>query len=488
MKSRKDEYKELLETVDYLKSDGELTEEEKLLFRELGSVISLDKSKKIIEKTFRDDYRLSGLYEMIERKIELYNSKLLMLYSFHYMKGYEPWNIDVNELKGKIEQLEDLRVKLINFSPNSIINDSKIVQKVIDKCVSALAVDYFTLPEFFGKSLAKRDKNSLSKNFNNFIIEEENIERIYDLLSDTDFMIKLKEGVKVYDKERKLSNEFGFCYEANKNKSLIYSNMEDIFTYNKVMDEISNLFMEIDGKYDNLNVKLAMITRKINRLEDNVFKKVTNKKQIEELKNRRDFLIEQLNKKSSLIIRRDKLIMQAKELEKKFDACGLGEIILRSNVDDLLNTNHNDMSIISKIRTFYSKEDMDIYFKKINDTLLANAVKVENSLDEKNKYRETTRKDVVDLLDNQYTTAVNLVKLCNANKRYDISPAIALFVLKTLVSLKNTQLYEMELDSEELKKIEEYYNSLVSKKIQSYEDEFYDICDESTKKVNKKNK
>jgi hypothetical protein len=301
-------------------------------------------------------------------------------------------------------------------------------------------------------------------------------------------MIKLKDGVAIYDKERQLSNEFGFCYEANENKNLIYSNIDDIITYNKLMDEISSLYREIDEKYDNLNVKLAMITRKINKLEDNVLKKVTSKKQIEELKHRRDALVEELNKKSNLISRRDKLIVKTKELEKKFAACGLGDILLRGNVEGLLNTSHSEMSIISKIRTFHSKEEIDSYFKQIDETLLENATKVDEALDKKNKYRENTRKDVLDLLDNQFTTAVNLVNLCNSDKRYDVSPVIALFTLKALVVLNNTQLGEMGLSLEEQKEIEDSYYSLVSNRIQGYEDQFYNICDDSSNKVHKKNK
>jgi hypothetical protein len=488
MKNRKEEYKDLSGTIDYLTNEVELTGEEKLLLSELKNIISLDQSKKVIEKSFKDDYRLAGLYDMIERKIEFYNSRLLILKSFHYMKGYEPWNIDVKELKSKIEKLEELRFNLISFSPNSLLDNTRTIQWVIEKCVYALAVDYFTLPEFFGRSIAKRDKNSLSKNYNKFIIDDEVIDRIYDLLSDSDFMIKLKDGVAIYDKERQLSNEFGFCYEANENKNLIYSNIDDIITYNKLMDEISSLYREIDEKYDNLNVKLAMITRKINKLEDNVLKKVTSKKQIEELKHRRDALVEELNKKSNLISRRDKLIVKTKELEKKFAACGLGDILLRGNVEGLLNTSHSEMSIISKIRTFHSKEEIDSYFKQIDETLLENATKVDEALDKKNKYRENTRKDVLDLLDNQFTTAVNLVNLCNSDKRYDVSPVIALFTLKALVVLNNTQLGEMGLSLEEQKEIEDSYYSLVSNRIQGYEDQFYNICDDSSNKVHKKNK
>jgi hypothetical protein len=398
MRSQKEEYNEMLSYVEFLKNEDDyLTLDEKKVINSLDEIINLDKERKILKSILGRDQDFDKLLYVSKENKEIY----------------------------------DLVIKHMN------INYLKKLGEFIDSnvCVVSVAVDDSKEPKatFFDKGIVKyRDNYGYTLDD----LNEDIINRVYDYLSNEEFIVKLGEGISLADEANMLNDEINLCVKANKTKRLIYSNLYSICEFNKVNNRIKAIDKELNtDKYYKLNEKL--FTRRIELISTS--KELFNKK-----KTNKDIIFydELLKIEKELKAEREKLVRKLNEIDKNIVDSDLRELLINNN-DNI----DNNISIEANINKFVSIDFIDDYYCRVDKLLRKDNTKVIDLNNRLEEYKYNTRLDVIWLFTEDFDTCSKLVKLNKSRKMFNIAPTISLFVLKSLITMKNTSLEDMDLDN-----------------------------------------
>ena len=151
----------------------------------------------------------------------------------------------------------------------------------------------------------------------------------------------------------------------------------------------------------------------------------------------------------------------------------LTDLITRCDLKSLLFAGEDKIAITSNLKKFNSKEDIDNFFKYVEEQLKINQEILNNLLKEEKEFNETANDKAKELINTDALEAYYLSKL-NTKKRNNIDPRLIIFILKTISVLNNTKVKNMNVEKSEYKELKKYNDSIISEKIVSLEDEYLD--------------
>ena len=452
---KKSNYKQFIEIFKYLKSsDSSISDKERELINILDEVIQIDKSNSIINELFNGKNKFKDLIKMIDEEIKKSN------------------NEDIKE------KLIDLKNDITYYIDTQYVDNDYEVKELISRCLPSLKLDNYSEPLFF-------DKKFVETSGEGYILNKNVINRVYGILEDSSLMDELSEGVGLINMEDGLERVVNSCSEALQYKDVVYKNVDLIVQYNIVGREIYNIKKKLKSdNYKNLDKKLEDITSKLEKLENSKIMSFFASKKIEELKGE----FRKLAKLSDEKTYQERVCKKQKErfdkISEGLQKEGLLEFILGYENEDVPKSNLHSLS--RKLPYIYSYTNFDGYYNYIDDEN-ERATKELNSV--RRKKREFLHKasgDAYNLLVNDQETCKNIMGFTRLPIKSDITPSIALFILRGLAILEDSSFKDKGISQNEIDNVKMYYKDVTSNNYNAFNTEFLEIKDNVDSKVYEK--
>lgn len=461
----KNKYKDIIDNLEIYK-ELDATDTERYLLAELDDLLKLDRFNKLVTDKFKNNATIKKILREINIKIVNYSKQILDIQA-------GVCNIESIEiLDKKIADLKGLKSKIENFLlPTSDFNKYDI-QRLVNICAESLDGGEYSTTSYFGRSLVDSNIGEVSS------ANEEVVEAVYAILSDESLMNELNDGVEIEEKKRKVLSTLGVYDEALLFKGLVYANKEDIFLYSDIRSKIAELNEEIskhgDSQYDIMMKKNDL---RIKELNGNFIKSFVNKQKISKLQLKN--IINSYNQtiKNTSLARRRELIEKLDEVKKRLVENGLGSIILKidANASDFSKEENIPLSLDSQLPTFDFTEDIDFYYKKLNDEIEANLEKLHSIELMEEEFKENATDEAYEMISDFYDTSKNIVNLGRAPKKADVSPALALFVIEAIVIMKKSRIGQMGITEEDSMRVNEFFEDNFDREFENFESEYIDI-------------
>ena len=465
---KKNNYKEIREILKYLESsESSINDSERDLVLALDDIMQIDRSNTVIKELFNKDYKFQQLLSMINEEIK--NADFLIKSKFNNYKKYVT----------RKEKMIELKNNILNFFNSQNIEIEDIKDDLIEKCLPSLNLGHYKQQVFFGNTLVEENGKSYELN-------KTTINKVYDVLKDSDLMSEIVIGVEKNEQVEKFNSIVKSCSEANRYRNKVYSNKELIFKYNSLSRKAYELNKYLRSvRLNNLSAKLEGINNEINDLLKNKIVAYLNKNRISELNNIKDVLEEDVQRKIEAEKVYDKLKEEIKDLEKELRKVGLLNLYNR-NIDEDTSALHSISRLISY---FNSEKDIDKFYKFID------------SEEEPNReYLRYARRDVRDyyseISEKSRCLLINCLDTCKVIKEFanypiedhDICPAVTIYILKGLVEIEDSNYEDKEFSEYEIEGISNYFKNIMNTNYESFLSEFNEIKRSKYDKIKEKNK
>lgn len=466
----KNSYAELVNVLDQLKENpSRLTEEEAKLIRSLSRIVHLHKHNRLVREAYENDEKLTFLYSLIEDKIEQLRREALRIQKCGILSIAKK-----HIVLDKIASLNELKLDLYSFMRPRVHSYNDDVNFIITTCVGALAIDGFHIPKFFGKDLVKRDY----KGKINFQLNSSEIHSLYAILDDDLVMQDLKEGVSLLFEKKKCEKTIAVCRDAIENKKYLESNMPLLLRYNlykKRFDELNNQVRLND--ISELKRQIRAINKKVQELS-------VDSEMIE--KNAKKIHLYQLKKKK--IIKEIKQLKLEDELKERYQlkVDEIGAVLRKRGLQDLLTKNelhsflHTDrlkeeQDISVCLSQFESMDQFQQYYHDIERKLSESCSQLDKLQKECNIFFNRAGVFSKELLINDFETAKNIVNFYDAPRKNGISPLIALYLLKTILTMRECKIEDMGISREDIESVRDFCHNEYASDFDRFYSEYYDI-------------
>lgn len=475
MDNLKDIIKELKE---YIKDDICTFEERKIIKKFLNSV-KLDLEAKLITSIIEENEDIPSLITNLDNLINEYELSL---------QGIED-KILLGRINSKIRRLKIIKesVKENNYEKltDNILNSAfQSEDEVVQDCTNLFVYPFGEFKEIFGK-------NILDKKANRYEINEDTINTIFNIISNKEVNKQIREYVFLHLKKIKLSKKknelqnkldvFKLCVD---NFQLVVEYLKTLIRYKKTI-AISEPFKV---KYDQNTTIIKYI--KQGSLLDRITQFYQSEKRIIENDKIGEFICKSLAREKFL----DSKI---KSLEEEMNKIGLNllvkefdsRIIVKENevTYSLNNYNYSKEAQISEFifSIYKSSINSKIDVQKYDELIRSQMYLVDERITEIDSQMEINKsqmnEDARILINNNFEDCIKLIKLQISNSRFDVFSVIIVYILETIIKLRNldynkiNELLDNEYDLDEEKK---EYTDFIEKQINKINDEVDEIVKE----------
>lgn len=459
-------------------NDSNLTREEKNMLRKLIILIKTNIKLSLLNNIISNKEEIETLITGIDKILSTYDSEL----------NNAKDNITKGRLKSKIRRLTAIKKSIkensYEYFVEDIVGDIKEEQQIINICSLTLSSDYRKFKTFFGSPIIN-DKTS-DKGYS---VNVDTIDTIFEIITNHDLNVHINSYVAVSNKERDLQKKIDKTTKKIALYKLCIENRDLIKNYIKKHIRVlikREEFEPVKNRYQ----QNQQIIDAIN--ESSLFDRLSQRYELEKRKIENEKLIEYLAKEKPLLSGLEK---QESEAAKYLKDAGLESIleelkIKMTSVDGKISYKIVDASLDNIEYVSYTLfiETLKGINKCENEIELAehllNVLKTE-----KQKYAEkkTSIYNKMDergkeLVDNHLSDCVNIVELETSDKKYNISPILSAYVLRTISKIKKidfdklNDMIDEKLNIEDLKN---EYNLLIERKI----GETYHTVDEIKKET-----
>lgn len=448
------EYEKFNGILNYLKSgEGSLNSAELELIDELGEIVQLDRSNSIINYLFHHDKDITKILEDINKEIE--NNKTLIKSTS---------GLKVKKYIYRKDKLIGLRDSILDYINNQEIDNEDNIQEVIRKCCLSLKLTHYSLPLFFGKKMIEEKDGK-------YIINKDTVSKVYSILEDSNLMQELEGGVQYIEDENKKKSIINSCREANANKKKIYANSKLIFEYNRVSRDLYGIKVELrSSKYRNLDKKISDLRIQLNTLTGNKIKKYFNREKELELTTKLDKLYELRKSINEYKKQYEDDLLELERLSRELKKVGLLDYVERKDASNKEKSGsqslHHMLSYVGsdfELDSYYNSIDKDYKEAKRDLRLIRTA---------KSEYIESISREASKLLTENSEDVQNIMDFREKAICSDITPSIAIFVVKGLIVLEDSLFADKKISDSEIDGVNKYYEGVMKANYESFIEEF----------------
>ena len=457
----KKDYLEILNELDkIIKNEVFKTEEEKRLIEDLKTVIEKDRKNKISEYIINNNERIEELYRAVNEKLK------------YYIEGEGRFDNYSNRNKRIIDNLNGVKAHLTSFLKRESAPDYTEENLLIDDCLNYISEKPYKSPLFIDEYFAV---NYLDFRTNKrYRINKQLVDRISDEIKEDNVVEDLEKGMKIQDDIYLYQKIVDKCNSSLAFKELVNNNSNLILEFNKTVNEIDKVIEEkTSDLYLGLKERVTSNDETINKIESNSLRRIINKNRLETLYNEKEILLKRKKELQELESELVELHISLGKINALLKEKNLTDLITRCDLKSLLFAGEDKIAITSNLKKFNSKEDIDNFFKYVEEQLKINQEILNNLLKEEKEFNETANDKAKELINTDALEAYYLSKL-NTKKRNNIDPRLIIFILKTISVLNNTKVKNMNVEKSEYKELKKYNDSIISEKIVSLEDEYLD--------------
>ena len=457
MKDYNREYVKLLEKLRNIKGKNQKEEE---LLKLLENVVYLDTNNKIILSMLEEDSNLNKLMYSINEEIDRLRRRVDDSLKYKRDGG------SISKNQDKLFQYVELKNKIIDLYAGQLI-DSSDKDLLIEKCYEEIKKCYSN-PVCMGRNL-------IDYTGEKYQVNREGISLLYSLVQDKEFINEVREGVCLLDKEIKINGSLRDCKDVLSKKDVLVPNSDLIIKFNSYIYMLEKYKEELNSsKYKNLNGR-------INELNRRITKESIKSNDVDYYLLKRDLLFSRVDRIEE--IKRNSVIIKRKMNSIYQKLCGLG---LEELLFDTYTKNIGDgvLNISKTLRELDSKEELEEYFDNIELEKNKNLNELSKVLDDKEKYMKTAGIHTLDFVHNHFLSAKTLVNIDDKDKDMEISPRLAVFILKTISESEKKNSRDIDISDYEYEDLERWYEDNLLKDIHELEDEFYGIYFDVNKRDN----
>jgi len=460
------EYEKILGIVDYLKnSDGNLTKEEYDLVLALDDIMQIDKSNAIINRLFHGEVNFKKLLNDIDEEIE--TTKLLI----NSTSG-----LKTKKYIFRKDKLIELKEDINMYFDNQEIDNEDNIQDLITNCLPALKLYYYSLPKFFGSEMIEEKDGK-------YIINKGIVNKVYDILENTSLVEELRDGIGYRVEEIKQLDIINACREAMSEKDKIYDNKDLIFKYNKLSREFDNIRSELRSKrYKNLDQEIENVCIQLNAIQANKLKRIINRDKELSLKTRLKELTLSRDIRSSYKEKFDTTMVELDSVYSELKRVGLFDYVNKTSKFDFRD------SLTNMISCFNHKSDIEGYYRVIEKDMKDANRELRLIRKVKKEYLDSVSREANKLLSNNVSDVKNILEFSDNDKKYKVTPAIALFIIKGLIVVEDSCYADKKITDSEEFNVYKYYKRPMCNYFYDFEDEFKDIKSGNKDKEKTKNK
>ena len=443
--------------MDYI--NNKKTKEEEELINDFNLVKTQDMNNKLAVYIIENSEKLKEFIESADEKID---------------RCYEEpiKNINPNRVKKALDSL-NIRGEIIRFKKRELKKDYTEENNLIKKCLSSISKEPLSIPSFFDEFIARVHLDFLTNQ--GYHLNEKLIEKVYGYIQKEGLIDELEKGTRIVSNKNDYENMVDKCKMSLSFKDIVEKKSDLIIEFNKTVRDINKIIEEKNNdKYLGLIPKEKNNKDTIEHIESNSLLKLMNKYKLEKLYEEKEKLLELKkeydkieNELMRLHIKLGKINIDLKEKD-------LSDLITRSDLKFLLNKELDPIAITSNLKQFYSKEDIDNYYKYVDEQLVVNKILLEDTLKEEKEFNSKASEEAKELIKNDFTTAEALGNLNKKNEN-NIDPKLAISILKTLVDIKKTKLEDLDVTEEEYIALKAYYDCKINEKIAEISEKLNEI-------------
>ena len=450
----KKEYTDYVSTLEYINSDDffKNDEEEELISR-ISDLFRLDKTSSIVDYLNENNVSFRQVINEIDKEIERLSTSD---------------NLEEENCVLKKADLTELKENILYFMSSRSADFSADEKEIIDKCLPAIDSGYRKVL-FFGEELVSKEED-------NYKLNSEAINRTYSILGDSILLRELTEGLNAMDNTKRHKDVLIACTEALNNKENIYEHRNVIIEYNSVNKKLRELreFLKYN-QYKEEEITLCQVNIELNKLLADRFKRFINSGRVKQLINKRDCLNKRIEKIRNCKAKYYRLLEEKEKLESILEEAGLLEYLRGKN-----SKGSNIHSLSRKLPYIYSYDNLDNYYAFISSELDKSLLEIHTASDAEKKFFERVSPEAKYLLDNENETCRNIVDFGYNKKDGEISPAMALFILKGLVLMRNAKFEDKDISLEEIAIVESRQRIPMQRQLQSFLEDFRRIRSNKT--------
>lgn len=461
------EYEKLNGILNYLKSgESSLNKYELEVIDDFNDIMQLDRSNSIISYLFHHDQDINKILEDINKEIE--NNKTLIKSTS---------GLKVKKYIYRKDQLIGLRDSILDYINNQEIDNEDNIQEVIRKCCLSLKLTHYSLPEFFGKKMIEEKDGK-------YVINKDTVNRVYSILEDSNLMVELEGGIKYIEDENKKKSIINACREANHNKKRIYDNSNLIFEYNRLGRDLYGIKVELrSSKYRNLDKKISDAKVELNTLTSNKIKKYFNREKEIELSDKLNKLYALRKNINEYKKQYEDDLIELERLSSELKKVNLLDYVERKDASN--KDKSGSQSLHHMLSYVGSKFELDSYYNSI-DKDYKEAKKDLNLIRKaKSEYIESISREASRLLIENSEDVLNIMDFREKAVCSEITPSIAIFIIKGLVVLEDSLFAEKKISDSEIENVNKYYECVMKANCESFVEEFSEVKHSKPKTYNK---
>ena len=454
-------YNEVQNIINAINNDEliKTTKEERKLLSELQLNINIDRYNKILEYIVERDNSINELLRTVNEKLKEHIEGKKFVSPYYDRSTYV------------IDNLNDVKDDIIKYKREQYTDNRIQENNLIDKCLTALSEKPFRVPYFFDEFIAVKNNSYTSNEC--YELNKELINKMYKLLSNDILVSEIVTGTRIKKDKEKFENTVGKCEVSLSFKDIVLKNADKIVEFNEIVREIDKVLEEKrSDKYVGLIPRETKVKNMIRFLESNYVRKLVNKSRLERLHAEEKMLLERKKEYQDLDAESIRLHIELSKLNMELKDKGLSDLMQRSDMKYILNSEDDELAITSNLRKFYSTNEIDNYFKNVEKNYYENKGLLEKTKYEEKEFNGHVSKEALKLIETDFDTAVDISRLYSENKRIDIDPKIALFVLKSLTDLKEIELEDMNVTEEEYEKLKDYFDKTNKEKIAEFDKKY----------------
>lgn len=470
--SKENKYKNLLNVARKIDENKIYTSrQERLIIEELNDIIEVDKLTKMV-KSVIDNSKLSNLIKDLSEVLKQYRD---------YLKGVkEDKTINLQEyikIEKRAEHLEELKYE-INGYKSDLINsfDIEVCEK-FDNCISSI----------MGYSVSFSNLLDRLNNIDDISFSDDTKINLYDvienkkIIADLEFGVNYREAVKI--RERIVD----ICNQALESKDLAFENVEGIINCNKIDNERKNIEKKKQLLEDgNLEEKLKKVNKNLEILKRRGYIKSIDHPKVGENRVEKTRILKLLKMYEEIVddykLKQKEFINKNKEVVDR----GLGELLfgVNTNLKLILKDNTTLDIALEEIET---KEDLERFYNEIEMISLKNQIDLKESFKFlERRFDNQVSEEAKLILDKYPVEAKSLVGLSKVGETNDTYPSFGLFVIETLLVIKNTPLEDMNVDKRKYNKIKRLYSNELNKHYDYFLDKYVKILSDQYESIDSK--
>lgn len=470
--SKENKYKNLLNVAKKIDENKIYTSrQERLIIEELNDIIEVDKLTKMV-KSVIDNSKLSDLIKDLSEVLKQYRD---------YLKGVkEDKTINLQEyikIEKRVEYLEELKYE-INGYRSDLINSFDIeVNEKFDNCISSI----------MGYSVSFSNLLDRLKNIDDISFSDDTKINLYDvienkkIIADLEFGVNYREAVKI--RERIID----ICNQALDSKDLAFENVEGIINCNKIDNERKNIEKKKQLLEDgNLEEKLKKVNKNLEILKRGGYRKSIDHPKVRENRVEKTRILKLLKSYEEIVddykLKQKEFINENKEVIDK----GLGELLFGVNTN-LKLVLKDDATLDIALEEIETKEDLERFYNEIEMISLKNQIDLKESFKFlERRFDNQVSEEAKLILDKYPVEAKSIVGLSKVGETNDTYPSFGLFVIETLLVIKNTPLEDMNVDKRKYNKIKRLYSNELNKHYDYFLDKYVNILSDQYENIDSK--